>query len=185
MACADNATDLQSQNEFRGIVSQSNIISADQLSQLLLVIPVGLVLHFNNIIYRGETVAEHASQIASHLQTPGRLLIGRCLDGASAHDPQIICAYTGFPDTYDGYLSSPVAPRSGSMVFSLAPTHEMYAAQKQEIQFNIGVKADPNEVSQDAQAGIMEIPDGKCLLEVEIGSLSLERLIGAFELWTM
>ncbi|KAH4236902.1 hypothetical protein HBH69_094720 [Parastagonospora nodorum] len=175
----------KSLNEFRGIVSQSNIISADQLSQLLLVIPVGLVLHFNNITYRGEFVAEHASQIASHLQTPGRLLIGRCLDGASAHDPQIICAYTGFPDMYDGYLSSTVAPRSGSMVFSLTPTHEMYAAEKQEIQLNIGVKADPNEVSQDEQAGIMEIPDGKCLLEVEIGSLSLERLIGAFELWTM
>jgi hypothetical protein len=146
---------------------------------------VGLVLHFNTIIYRGESVAEHASQIAGHLQTPGRLLVGRCLDGASAHDLQIICAYTGFPDMYDGYLCSPVALRSGSMVFSLTPTHKMYAAQKQKLRLNIGVKADPNEVSQDAQSGIMEIPEGQSLLEVEIRSMSLERLIGAFEIWSM
>lgn len=86
---------------------------------------------------------------------------------------------------YDDYLSSPVAPRTGSMVFSLTPTHKMYAAQKQEIHLNIDVKLDPNEVSQHAQSGIMEIPDGKSLLEVEIESMSLERMIGAFELWKM
>jgi hypothetical protein len=71
------------------------------------------------------------------------------------------------------------------MVFSLTPTHKMYAAQKQEIHLNINVKLDPNEASQDTQSGIMEIPDGKSLLEVEIESMLPEHMIGAFELWTM
>jgi len=148
-------------------------------------IPVGLLLHFNNIVHRGESVAEHASEIASHLQTPGRLLIGRCLEGAGAHDPQIMYAYIGFLDMYDSYHPSPPTPRTGSMVFSLTPTHKMYAAQKQEIHLNMEVKLDPNEVSQDTKSGIMEIPDGKNLLEVEIESMSLGRMIGAFELWMM
>jgi hypothetical protein len=126
-------------------------------------------------------VAENANQITSHLQAPGRLLVGQCSNDAS----RMICAYTGVPDRYRGYIHDPVASRTGSVVFSLAPTHKVFAAQKQEVRLNISVEVDPDEVSQDEELGIRDIQDRSGLLEVEIGDSTLERAIREFEIWTM
>lgn len=50
---------------------------------------------------------------------------------------------------------------------------------------NIDVEINPMEASQDVQLGIVEVQDGANLLDVEIGSSTLGRMIAGFEIWEM
>lgn len=170
------------------VVSQSNIISTDQLGQMMLIMPAGMVLRLKAICLHGEFGAIHVSHITSHLQNPGRLLVGRCVGrtrSGTDEQPEIICVHTGVPEEYNyrRWAHDPIALRTGPVIFSLSPTQKVYAAQRQDTLPNTDDEIDPMDALQDVQLGIAEIKDGVNLLDVEIGSSTLGRMIGAFEIW--
>jgi hypothetical protein len=182
---------ILSDTSIHDIVAQSKIISTDLLAQVMLIMPAGMVLHFNVICPYGESAVEHVSHITSHLQNPGRLLVGKCTGRTKSdiyEQPEIICVYSGVPEElkYCNCGSDPIALRTGSVIFSLSPVHKVYAAQRQDTHSNIDVETNPmEEASQDTQLGILEIKSGMNLLDVKIGSSTLGRMIGAFEIWEM
>jgi hypothetical protein len=171
-------------------VTQSSIISTDQVAQMMLVMPASMILQFNAIRLRGESAVEHVSQIECHLQNPGRLLVGKCTGRTKSdidEQPGIICVYTGVPEDYKycNRGNNPIALRTGSVIFSVFPIHKVYAAQRQDMHQIMDVETGSADTSQDTQLGIMEIKAGMNLLDVAIGSSTLGRMIGAFEIWEM
>jgi hypothetical protein len=181
---------ILSETSIHKVVTQSNIISTDLLAHMMLIMPASMVLQFNVICLHGESAAQRVSHITSHLHNPGRLLVGKCASRTGSdivEQADIICVYTGVPEEHK-YCNGgfdPIALRTGSVIFSLSPVHKVYAAQRQDNRRDIDGEIDLMEASQDAQLGILEIKAGMNLLDVELGSSTLERMIGAFEIWEM
>jgi hypothetical protein len=143
------------------------------IPQLLLTIPADLTLHFKDILFHGKFAAEHTNEITIHLQTPGRLLVGKCSSRAMN---EVLCIYTGAPHELRAHIHDPVAFRDGCVVFGLSPIHKVYQPRaRHNGRDNVVPRT---ELVQTALYG-------KGLLEVEIESPMLEGAIDSFEIWTM
>jgi hypothetical protein len=147
------------------VVQQSKILSTDELAQLLLILPSGLTLQFKGIQLQEVNANDHANEVESMLQAPGRLLVSRYSNRAASIGSQIICLYTGVPEALRIHLLDRRALPDGLVGFSLSPVHSVFEKTYMHL--------------------AMHITGGRGFYNMMAKSFGVGGEIEAFEIWTM
>ncbi|KAF2680573.1 hypothetical protein K458DRAFT_311368 [Lentithecium fluviatile CBS 122367] len=175
------------------ILSASNILSAERLCQLMLVLPGALTLHFNAITLQAGPDGNGAN-VSALLHTAGRLFLVKAWSVPNTgyapgeeEEEGIVAVFTGAPaDRYDCHFFAPGSWRNGSVVPGLAPRHEVYYAEGAEDEGGgFVVEGGAGSLELRALGVEMVFRDGMRLLEMKTGSGLWRGRVEVLEVWSM
>jgi hypothetical protein len=141
-------------------------VSLGHLAQLLLVIPGGLPLCFNSILFQGVPREIHINTIATQLQGPGRALFIHGQNRSQSEETKgshTICVYTGTPKNFKDYLYNPGVWSDACIVSSISPIHRVYYPAKQEKESLVSGNSGEEKSSHSPCVDYLDIentPDG-------------------------
>jgi hypothetical protein len=147
-------------------------------------------LHFHDIISQvmPGVGAQQIDDIATLLQTPGRLLVTKLLGLASNSDqrPILLCVYTGASKQLAGYNFDPVTKHDCQMVFGLHPAHTVYhISLTNNTESALEIRAEAGVLLLGSGILKMEFTDRLRQLRFTTGSMTTEREVEELEIWTM
>lgn len=146
-------------------------------------------MHFQDIIFQERPAADHAGQILTLLQDPGRLFLIKGSNRSkptSNQDSTVMCVYTATPKMFSNHLLSPGAWRDSCVVFSLSPAHIVYhPTQQHDTDSNLEIREEFDGLSLGVGSLKLRLTDGLRLLKVENGSSAFENNVEALEIWTI
>jgi hypothetical protein len=165
-------------------------VCPEYFAQLLLIIPAGFALHFQDIQFQSTPGlgAQQTNEIATLLQPPGRLLVTKLSGPASNSDqlPTVLCVYTGTPRELAGYNFDPVTKQVYQMVFGLYPAQTVYCTSPTNVTANaLTIRAESGFLSLDSSTLRMEFMNGLRQLSFRTGSTYVEGEVKRLEIWTM
>ncbi|KAF1949126.1 hypothetical protein CC80DRAFT_429871 [Byssothecium circinans] len=192
--------------EHMAILADSKTVSPGHLAQLLLVIPGGLPLCFNNILFQGVPREIHINTIATQLQGPGRALFIHGQNRSQSEETKgshTICVYTGTPKNFKDYLDNPGVWSDACIVSSISPIHRVYYPAKQEkeslVSGNSGeeksshspcvdyldIENTPDGLNLGVQQLKMQFNEGMRVFTMDNGHMNLAIDVDELELWSL
>jgi hypothetical protein len=162
-------------------------MSPEQIVQLLLIIPAGLSLQFQQFFVQ-QAWQETGEDVSTLLQAPGRLLVTQLSNWISDIDrlPTILCLFTGASKAFSGYNFDRVTNRDCQMVFALFPTYTMYhSSPTDDVEHALKVRGEIGDLYLESESLKKEFTQRLRSLRFIVRSMTAEGNVDGFEIWSM
>ncbi|KAF2680444.1 hypothetical protein K458DRAFT_311662 [Lentithecium fluviatile CBS 122367] len=187
--CWPEPTLLPTNCRIQQVISYSEILSAERFFQLIFVLPGALALHFSVITFQGRPDGNNA-RLPALLDTAGSLFLIKALNDSRSTPEErevILAVFTGAPpEKYVDHFFMPGSWQNGSIVLSLAPSHIVYYAKREENEVGeLTVDMDPGTLLLCAPGVEIQFHDEMRLLKMDTESSSFECKVEMLEVWSM